>query len=467
MELLKEFLTIPWNLFKLPDGLPLLNTTSIYYISFALVVFLASLIFRKRARAIVLLIADFVFLYSFGIWHFIIALSISLIAYLASFFIKKKYVLWLMILAYSPLLVVFKLGLSFSPLGISFYIFKILSYLIDVKREKIELEKNIINYLNYVLFFPCITAGPINRADKFLKELKNDKTWEYVDRKNGGFQLMYGIFEKLVFCDFVAQIVSKTLTLETTGLTLLIGVFLYSFQIYLDFDSYSNIAIGTARLVGFHIDKNFDSPYLAYNLKDFWRRWHISLSTWLRDYIYIPLGGSRKGQGRKYLNLIIVFAISALWHGFNYNYLLWGLLHALIQIVEDLFEKITHINDIKFLLPIRIVFNFVIVSFIWLVFKETNLSNVLLIFNNLFKPTSTVLLPDVTRNETVWLIVVLVTVIVTDILRTSVDIYKVFNSHKALFIIRWIVYILMIIVFLVFGVYGGGFEASDFIYRWF
>ena len=278
---------------------------------------------------------------------------------------------------------------------------------------------------------------------------------------------MYGIFEKLVFCDYISSIISNFLSLETTGLTLLIGIFLYSFQIYLDFDSYSNISIGTARLLGFHLDKNFNSPYLAFNLKDFWRRWHISLSSWLRDYIYIPLGGNRYGTFRKYLNLIIVFIISALWHGITLNYLLWGLLHGFIQVIEDLFEKATNLNKINFLKPLRILFNFVIVSLLWLIFRQTDISTVPIIFKNLFMPTSTSLFPNLTINEICWLLLIIVIVIITDIIRTNIDVLRAFNTKWWMFTIRWPIYIIMIIVFLVFGMYGGNFESSDFIYRWF
>ncbi len=466
MEILGHYFEIPTNLFELPSSFPALNATTIYYILFALVIFFASLPFKKMVKACILLVADVVFLYSFGINHLLLALLISLIGYTFSYLIKQKWAIIVSPIVFVVILVFFKTIGSFSPLGISFYIFKIISYLIDIRRNDIKIEKNIIYYLNYVLFFPCITAGPINRSNYFLEELKSDVSWKYVDRKNGGFQLMYGIFEKIVFCDYIASIIGNFLTLETTGLTLLIGIFLYSFQIYLDFDSYSNIAIGTSRLLGFHINKNFNSPYVSYNLKDFWRRWHISLSSWLKDYVYIPLGGNRKGQFRKYLNLVIVFIISALWHGIKFNYLLWGLLHGLIQVIEDLFEKATNINKVSFIKPFRILFNFIVVSFLWLIFRETDVASIGTMFQNLFKPTD-VLIPNLTANEIVWLIIVLVTVIITDVLRTNVDLSKLFNTKKWMFIIRWSVYILMIIIFLVFGVYGGSFESTDFIYRWF
>lgn len=462
-----HYFEIPLNLFKIPEGLPVLNTTTFYYILFALIVFLASLCFKKTARALILLVADLVFLYSFGIQHLIVALTIAIIGYIFSYFVKKKWVIYVASFVLVCLLIYFKVFSSISPLGISFYIFKVLSYLVDIERKNVHVEKNILFYLNYVLFFPCITAGPINRSEKFFNELRSKSSWEYVDRKNGGFQLMYGIFEKLVFCDYISSIISNFLSLETTGLTLLIGIFLYSFQIYLDFDSYSNISIGTARLLGFHLDKNFNSPYLAFNLKDFWRKWHISLSSCLRDYIYIPLGGNRYGTFRKYLNLIIVFIISALWHGITLNYLLWGLLHGFIQVIEDLFEKATNLNKINFLKPLRILFNFVIVSLLWLIFRQTDISTVPIIFKNLFMPTSTSLFPNLTINEIYWLLLIIVIVIITDIIRTNIDVLRAFNTKWWMFTIRWPIYIIMIIVFLVFGMYGGNFESSDFIYRWF
>ncbi len=467
MHIGRLYFEIPLSLFKVPDSLPALNTTTVYYILFAFICFLATLSFKKTIRALILLIADLVFLYSFGMQHLKVALAVAFIGYIFSYFVNKKWIIYVASIVLVSILIYFKAFSSISPLGISFYIFKVISYLIDIKRNDVCLQKNILYYLNYVLFFPCITAGPINRSKNFFDQIKSDSSWEYVDRKNGGFQLMYGIFEKLVFCDYISSIISNFLNYETTGLTLLIGIFLYSFQIYLDFDSYSNISIGTARLLGFRLNKNFNSPYLAYNLKDFWHRWHISLSTWLRDYIYIPLGGSKKGVSRKYINIIVVFIISAMWHGINLNYLLWGLLHGLIQVIEDLFEKKTNINKFKILKPIRILFNFIIVSFLWLIFKETSISNVLTIIGNLLKPSNGALFPNLTINEIYWLFIVIGIVIITDILRTNVDLLTIFNIKGWMFAIRWPIYILMIIVFLVFGMYGGNFESSDFIYRWF
>ncbi len=296
--------------FEIPTSLPSLNATSFYFVAFCFLVFLLSRPFKSIFRPYILLIVDVIFVCSFGLNNLIWLLCLSLLGYILGLLNEKhrnKLLVILSSLIYAFVLFGFKLlnlkeTSIIIPLGLSFYTFKIISYICDIYYKKIKAERNIIYYLDYVMFFPCITAGPINRADYFIKELRSKHDFEYTDISTGFLQLAYGLFEKLVFCDFIGCVVTRCLGDEILGTGVLLGIVLYSFQIYLDFDSYSNIAIGTARMLGFKLDKNFNVPYLSTSIKDFWNRWHISLSTWLRDYIYFPLGGGKKGDLRKYLN---------------------------------------------------------------------------------------------------------------------------------------------------------------------
>lgn len=466
--------------YEIPTEFPSLTVTSVYFVMFCLIVFILSRPFKSFLRPYILLIANFIFLWSFTKdFSLIILITVfSLISYVFGLILNKYkniVVLFASISIFMIALISFKIGGLVSngdiviPLGLSFYSFKITSYLIDIYQDKINCEKNILYYFDYVMFFPCITAGPINRSKEFLFELRNPNGFDYKDAKSGGFQLVLGIFEKMVFCDYIAEVVIKILdNSQIVGLNVLLGIFLYAFQIYLDFDAASNIAIGSARLFGFHLPKNFNSPYLSKNLKEFWNRWHISLSTWFKDYIYIPLGGNKKGDLRKYINLIIVFIISGFWHGSTINFIIWGLLHGLIRILEDYLEsKIKFLKSNNFFLNIiRIVINFVVVSFLWLPFKYQNVSEIIEVLSRLFSSGGISFdLIGLTINETYWLMIVIGVVILLDILRKHLDMLLIFN--KVLFPFRWAVYLLMIVSFLIFGIYGGSFEATDFIYRFF
>ncbi len=466
--------------YELPESLPQLTTTSFYFVAFVFLTFVLCRILKCAIRPYAILACSLFFLYSYGTKHIIAVVAVAALSFIAGLVLnkyKKWYVLALSLLPFVGLLVYFKyfnyesLGLVF-PLGLSFYSFKVISYLVDIYKDEIEVEHNPIYYLDYVMFFPVITAGPIHRYENFRKEIREYKEFDYKDAKGGGFQMVLGVYEKVVFCDFVASVVSRCLNnVELTGVNVLIGIVLYSFQIYLDFDAISNISIGCSRLLGFNIEKNFNSPYLARTLKEFWSRWHISLSTWLKDYIYIPLGGNRKGKIRRYINLFITFVVSGLWHGNTVNFLYWGIAHALIQVVEDMImsffkDKVKNKIATAVISVIGVVINFAIVTLLWLIFKYENMAEVSAVLTRLSASGSFDLEAiGMTVNELRWLIVVISVTVILDVLRNNFDMIETFNS--TFFVIRWLVYILMIVSFMIFGVYGGSFDASDFIYRWF
>jgi alginate O-acetyltransferase complex protein AlgI len=222
------------------------------------------------------------------------------------------------------------------PVGISFYTFQTMSYTIDLYRREVGVERSLLKFAVFVSFFPQLVAGPIVRAKEFLPQLQTDRRVNFGDFRIGLNQVLWGLVLKVVMADNLAIIVDLAFREPEarSGIFLLVGVLFYAFQIYGDFAGYSLIAIGLARMLGFHFNINFDRPYFATSFSDFWQRWHISLSSWLRDYLYIPLGGNRKGRGRTQINLMLTMLLGGLWHGAAWSFVIWGGLHGLYLIVQ-------------------------------------------------------------------------------------------------------------------------------------
>lgn len=270
------------------------------------------------------------------------------------------------------------------PVGISFYIFQALSYTMDVYRGEIYAEKNFFRYALFVSFFPQLVAGPIERSKNLLKQLSEPKRFEYDRVREGLLLMLWGYFLKMVIADRCAVLVNTVYGDYASyhGFQIALANVLFAFQIYGDFMGYSVIARGAAKVLGYELMENFSQPYLAESIKDFWRRWHISLSSWLRDYLYIPLGGSRKGKGIKYRNLMITFLASGLWHGANITFVFWGAIHGLYQIIGELtspiwhncYEKF-HINTKNFSWRcLRILKTFLLVDIAWVFFRSDTLT---------------------------------------------------------------------------------------------
>jgi alginate O-acetyltransferase complex protein AlgI len=280
------------------------------------------------------------------------------------------------------------------PVGISFYTFQTLSYTIDVYRKKREPEKHLGIFALYVAFFPQLVAGPIERSTRLLPQLIQKYNFNY-DRVTDGLKLMlWGFFKKVVIADRVAVIVNQVYNnpSDAAGLPLLIGTYLFAFQIYCDFSGYSDIAIGTAQVFGINLMQNFRRPYFAKSIREFWQRWHISLSTWFRDYLYMSLGGNRTTHWRWYYNVIIVFLISGLWHGANWTFVIWGGLHGSYYLfsywTRNIRPKLTRLfklDKVPFLQKtLRVFFIFNIVVFGWIFFRANNLSDAIFIITHLF-----------------------------------------------------------------------------------
>jgi alginate O-acetyltransferase complex protein AlgI len=430
-----------------------------------------------REKTVRVLICNAVFLYLIGSWSavaYVLGLTVYIWAAAAAVQKRPRRMLFIILTALPVLgLCFFKYGGYFlpggnllMPLGISFYTFKALSYLADVHRQKLK-ARRFIPVFDYIAFFPAFIAGPIHRAKPFFEELKKPFIFSYADQKNGAVQAFFGVFEKLVIADELALLVPKFLdNTALSGVYTTLGVFLYSFQIYTDFDAYSNITIGIARLLGFHLERNFYTPYLASSLREFWRRWHISLSSWLQDYIYIPLGGSRCGRGRQILNLMIVFAVSGLWHGSTPLFLIWGLGHGLISALEVLRNRggegaaVTAGKKLAGLL-----LNFLLVSLLWVFFRSADLAQALAVFARMAAGTGLKLdcaAAGIPQNEFVWMFVLIGIVIATDLMRSQRNMLDWLSRQN--FALRWAIYLAAMVIAMIFGVYGPGYNAVDFIY---
>lgn len=277
------------------------------------------------------------------------------------------------------------------PLGVSFYLFQAMSYIFDVKKGLISAEKDIVKFAVYISFFPQITSGPIVKAHDFLPQLNR---LHRIKKKNvyAGIQLfLLGLTKKLVFADRIGVAVDAVYSapLAYNSISVFWAIIGYSLQIYCDFSGYSDMAIGIAKILDFDLGRNFDMPYLAKNPSDFWRRWHISLSTWFRDYIYIPLGGNRKGRLRTYRNLFVTMLISGIWHGANWTYIVWGTLHGIASTVHKIFcdLKGKKANESPIVNVICVFLNFIFVALLWVVFRSADLGQTLQVLTGLFRTT--------------------------------------------------------------------------------
>lgn len=372
------------------------------------------------------------------------------------------------------------------PVGISFYTFQALSYTVDVYRGDIKAERNFVRYALFVSFFPQLVAGPIERSGNLLKQIDNAdkiKIWDLSRIVNGLTVMLWGYFLKMVIADRIAKLADFALShdniWQNDSMVLIIGVLAFSIQIYCDFASYSTIAIGAAEVMGFSLMENFNTPYFAVSIKDFWSRWHISLSTWLRDYLYIPLGGNRKGNARKYLNLLIVFLVSGLWHGASWTYVIWGLLHAVYQIIGDitakpksaLMKKWRVKTDSGSFKLMKTLITFTLVNFAWIFFRAESVGDAFAIISRIFTQFDPWSLMHgvfyemgLSTQEMNILFVAIIVMLLADIIKFKRNERIDKFLQKQILPFRWGVLIFLLIFVLVFGSYGPAFNAQDFIY---
>jgi len=351
------------------------------------------------------------------------------------------------------------------PVGISFYTFQTLSYSIDVYNKKLEPTKDIVAFFAFVSFFPQLVAGPIERATNLLPQFYKKRTFDYNKAVDGLRQILWGLFKKVVIADNCAILVNDIFENyhDYSGSTLFLGVFFFAFQIYGDFSGYSDIAIGTSRLFGFNLRQNFAFPYFSRDIAEFWRRWHISLSTWFRDYLYIPLGGSRGDTLKKVRNIFIIFLVSGFWHGANWTFIVWGFLNALYflplmllkknRINTDLIAKDKIFPSLKEFVNILITFFLTLLA--WVYFRSDNIvmanDYILKIFSKSFFS-----MPE--RYSLSVILLIFIFIIIEWFGRNSQFAIESIVSKFSL-ILRWTFYILLLLTIISFS--G---EKQQFIY---
>lgn len=311
------------------------------------------------------------------------------------------------------------------PIGISFYTFQTATYLLDVYRGDCKVCRNFLKYAAFATFFPTILAGPIERAKNLIPQFEEEHKVDFSRMKDGLQFMLWGYFLKMVIVSRLTILTDCVYGNDSfAGLTVLVAVIFYSFQIYCDFAGYSYIAVGCAQICGFDIMRNFRQPYMAGSVADFWRRWHISLSTWFRDYLYIPLGGNRKGTFRKYLNVMIVFAVSGIWHGANVTFLIWGLLNGAYQVLGGVRKTLfPGKNKSSFMDKLSIVGTFILISITWVFFSAPSFPDACERIGRMFRGPYLSSLTDGTMfdlglgvNNLLFMILALAILIISDVL---------------------------------------------------
>lgn len=452
---------------------------SVFFIPFIFIVFVGYYGIPVRFRYIWLLIASLVFYLSGGIEFIWGLFGCIILTFLSAYLIEnakedntRKILFFCSVMAQTAIFVIFRLlsnkGL-FIQLGVSFYSLQALSYVMDVYRGKYPAERNFFKVALYICFFPTIISGPIERPQNLLRQISEVKPFDYVLAHKGLYTILGGILLKTMIATPLNSMVEMAYSRpwQQTGAVLLWATILYGIQLFADFAGYSMLACGTANLFGFEIMTNFKQPYLVENMGEFWGRWHISLSKWLRDYIYIPLGGNRKGKLRKAVNSLIVFVISAAWHGNGLQYLVWGFLHFLYQYIPSWKTKNFVVRVLKS------IFCFALVDFAWLFFRADSLRNAVFIIQSIvsrfdLKQTTyygSYLLGKSKSELFVICVSVLIAFVVELIHEKNITI-EALMAPMPLFI-RWMFYsVITIIVILVYiRTYGTG--GASFIYAGF
>ena len=491
---------------------------SLDFLIFFPVVVLVYFIIPNRWKQIWLLITSYYFYMCWNVKYVILIFASTLITYLSGLFIEeikhlecdnhrknwlKKSIVAVSFLSNLGILFYFKyinfaidiLVKSFAkihvqlqipavdiilPVGISFYTFQALSYTMDVYRDDIYAEKDFCRYALFVSFFPQLVAGPIERSKNLLKQLSTPRELN-VERFREGFLLMlWGYFLKLVLADRIALFVDTVYGDCNTysGMYLVVATILFAVQIYCDFSGYSIIAMGVAKILGIQLMENFDAPYLAISVADFWRRWHISLTSWFKDYLYIPLGGNRRGKVRKFINIMIVFLVSGLWHGANFSFVVWGGLNGLYQIVGELLKPIRErigkwLKFNKDSLGYRlacILGTFVLIDFSWIFFRADGFTHAINVIKSIINVQNPVVLFDdslyqcgIDEKNFHLMLISIGILLFADICKLrKIVIRDVILKQDYWFRLLFIVFSVAFI--LVFGMWGPSYNQANFIY---
>lgn len=455
---------------------------SFQYIVFLPIVFTIYWCSASKNRWIILLLSSYYFYMCWNAKYLVLILLITILSYGSAILIeserifkKRKALLILLIIFCLAILFVFKyynffidiigklilpLSVDLShtyldlllPVGISFYTFQAIGYVIDVYNGTISAEHHFGYYAAYISFFPQLVAGPIERTSSLLPQLKEEHAFCEQRAISGVKKMLWGYYKKLVIADNLSLYVNRVYENlgDYTGFDLLIVVFFFSIQIYCDFSGYSDIAIGTARLLDIELVENFRGPYISSSIKEFWERWHISLSTWFKDYVYIPLGGNRCSKLREYYNLIVTFLISGLWHGANITFVVWGLVHGLAQVIEKNFSRhVLHsqicFKQSKIVICLKTILVFIFCCFAWVLFRANSISDASYVITHVFCQISKPLLyfhsKLMTPGELMLFVSYIAIVYVYDVLLFVPN--KVIMKIKYSRNLQWCIYILI------------------------
>ncbi len=474
---------------------------SMTFAVFLTAVFILYHIVPVRLRWIFLLAASYVFYMNLHVAYGLLLLFTTALTYFLALGLEKapdraakKRCLLGGVLPLVGILLVFKLGapvidrlnalaeagrLSMHPLtvkillpaGVSFYFFQSMGYLIDVYRGKSKAERHFGYYALFVSFFPQLLAGPIGRADSLLPQLKKERSFDYENVTYGLKLMAWGYFKKLVIADVFATVVDKVYNnpYSYVGLVFIITTVMFAIEIYCDFSGYSDIAIGCARLFGVELASNFRNPYLSFSIREFWSRWHISLSTWFRDYVYIPLGGSRAGRFRHCLNLFLTFLVSGFWHGSSLTFLFWGGIHGVLQILETFIYPKTRggVSVIRKKHWWQLPLTFIVLCFTWIFFRANTIQDAFWIISRLFwdigRPLNylktAVICLDMPYLSMFGMALSAAALFVWDLLSLKQDVIKLISRQRGL--VRWLLYVLLLVAIALFSHKG---IATEFIY---
>lgn len=365
------------------------------------------------------------------------------------------------------------------PIGISFYTLQIIAYMVDVYKGKIKPERNLLKYALFVSFFPQILQGPIPRYDRLAPQFFKEHKFSYRMMTDNLLLMLWGFFQKMVVADNAAIVVNRIYGEYELygGFYIVLAVFLYSIQLYADFAGCVCIARASTGLFGIELEENFRQPYFSCSVKEFWGRWHMTLSGFLKDYVYIPLGGNRHGRCRKYLNLLLTFLVSGIWHGAGLTFLVWGLLHGVYQVLEDvlrapcmkLMEKMeVNCETFSFRLLVQIK-TFVLVAIAWVFFRASSVRQALVMLKNMVCEWNPYVLFDesfymlgLNGKEFRMLFFAIGVMWFINVLQTKIRIRENFAKQNLVF--RWTIIFIALFAVIIFGVYGPGYDAAQFIY---
>ncbi len=445
-----------------------MQLTSVVFLIFYIIVLALTRIVPRRIRKYVLLIANIIFYLSSGPVGGVFLLGVAAVAFSLGIFFENRRPgpVSVCLLGIVPIVLMFAYHMTgaFYPLGFSFYTLMAIGYIADVMTGKCKPVRRFSDLFICLSFFPVIVSGPIEKLQDISAQLddprESDFTYSFL-------LILWGLLEKVSISNIAGLLVGEVFDHydSHSWAAIMAATVIYAFQLYADFDGYSNIAFGCAGLLGINIKRNFRQPYLAEGVRDFWRRWHISLSEWLRDYIYIPLGGSRKGNVRKQLNVLITFAISGLWHGAGFNFLVWGLLHGIYQIIENLSKH--HIKN----RIVRIVLTFAAVDLAWFFFRARDLSSavgMLKRFGSGMSISPVSVLSEFASSglnyiHIMYLLAAFAVLVITDVMRNKgVKIYEMYLRLPT--VIRWAACYIVIFWIILASLSVMSMDISGFIY---